>query len=95
MLIGSQSLSKFDVFREFIELGSFSELDSDLRVDLPTVFSLDILHLDCGSRGVSILGKHLSNLGGEGNALSHTFKLEVSMLFEDKFRQEDALVESG
>lgn len=50
--------------------------------------------MDFGDVGKSIFVEDLCCFEDERDALSHAFDLEVSMLFEDQFAEEESLVES-
>lgn len=84
--------SEGDSFSHLVELGSLLQSDGNLGVEGLAVLVLEVFLLDLFDGGVSVFAEDLGELEGERDALSHTLDLNIGVLFDDEFGQEQSLV---
>lgn len=75
-------------------MSSLGQLDGELRIDGFGVVAVKIFRSDKNSCGQLIFVQELRDFGNKRNAFSHSFDLDITMLFDDEFAEEHSLVES-
>lgn len=90
-----KSLTEHDILSHRIEFCTLGQLDSEFGVDASAVFSVHILGSELDQCCETIFLEDLRDLGDKRNAFSHSFNLDGTMLFDDKFAQKQSFVHLG